>query len=91
MYEEELEKRTSGARSSLIDNLTGAGSKVFANRLDVPCGRVAHRSGHLSSPDSWRLSSSLVPCNDGDGGRSSNPAAAGVHLRSGGGDHDRHT
>ena len=88
MYEQELEKRTGEARSSLIDKC--AGSKVFAYRLDVPCGRVALHSGHLSSQvrgghhRHWSRAMTVAM---------SAPVifvAADVHLRSGGNDHICH-
>jgi len=87
MYEQELERRTGEARSSLIDKC--AGSKVFAYRLDVPCGRVALHSGHLSSQvrgghhRHWSHAMTVAM---------SAPVtfvAADVHLRSGGNGHDR--
>lgn len=48
MYERELEKRTSGVRSSLI-LIRGAASKVFTYRVDVSRGKVATYSDDLSS------------------------------------------
>ena len=87
MYEQELGKRTGEARSSLIDKC--AGSKVFAYRLDVPCGRVALHSGHLSSQvrgghhRHWSRAMTVAM------GAPVTFVAADVHLRSGVDDHDR--